>query len=130
MFNILLLVRLPWRISFEICGTSTKLERGKCPPKLWSLILLSYKPSPSEDPEALIRLATMVGRSRQTRRGKWRRDQPSGHKTIAFNVKAFRAPLRNWHRPRPLNQRTPPPANLTALSFIHPQGEACRPEEV
>lgn len=39
-------------------------------------------------------------------------------------------PLSNWHKPCPLNHWTPPPANLTALSFIHPKGEACRPEEV
>lgn len=42
----------------------------------------------------------------------------------------FFIPLSNWHRPRPLSHWAPPPANLTALSFIHPEGEACRPEEV
>lgn len=42
----------------------------------------------------------------------------------------FLIPLSNWHKPCPLSHWAPPPANLSALSFIHPEGEACRPEEV
>lgn len=38
--------------------------------------------------------------------------------------------LGKWHRSRRLSHWAPPPAKLSALSFIQPEGEACRPEEV
>lgn len=129
---------LSWTISSELWGRpeaegwrvkNMKTSKKRC--DFWFFWVTNSTTTTSQDQWVFLTLVwTMERMWMHTSKGKWSGKQPSLDKTIAPNVKTPRVPLRNWHRTRPLNQRTPPPANLTALPFIHPQGEACRPEEV